>query len=346
MNVLPGYISYFNFSSTFSDAALAAALPDLQSQLSNELKWYWGIDAYLDINGSGTPIYITDNAPSSGYLGYHTIDPNTYQPYGIIFAETTQNYGYYVTGVISHETIELLADQLLDTVNLYDYGNGTGVIVRQELCDPCEMSLYYEGPNGSVVSDFALPAWWVPGDPNPVDYLGVIPGPWQLASGGYTEYQYVQLGGWQQASADQAQQEMKKIAENYLKESEATAPRLELMRKLQAQALAHAASQAHPMQAAGATPAIAARGAGQVAQGARKAQVGGFDGRAERVSGPAQITVVKRRDIPQLNQGQFPQGPSREAQFGQGQAPRGQIVQPGQMPPQVLTGRAGDMRAH
>jgi len=46
-----GYISFYNASTAFSDAELANALPDFQSQVSNEFNWYWGLNAYLDING-------------------------------------------------------------------------------------------------------------------------------------------------------------------------------------------------------------------------------------------------------------------------------------------------------
>ena len=204
-----GYISFFNGSSAFSDGDLQAALPDFQAQLDNEFKFYWGMDAYLDIGGGGMPITIVDypgaNDPA-GALGYHYIDGN-YNPYAVIFAALARDNGYSISGVISHEMLEMLADQLIDTCALYDRGDGTGVIVLQEVCDPCEANLYYEGAvNNTVVSDFVTPAWYVPGDPNQVDYLSVIGGPWQLASGGYVSYETVTLSGWQQATADTVQQ--------------------------------------------------------------------------------------------------------------------------------------------
>lgn len=231
-----GYISFYNGSSVLSDADLANALPDFQSQVSVEFNWYWGLNAYLDINGGGSPIIIVDypgpNDPA-GALGYHFIDGN-YQQYAVIFAGLCRDYGYPITGVISHELLEMMADQLVDTVNLYDYGDGTGIIVIQEVCDPCELNLYYEGPNGNIVSDFALPAWWVAGDPNPVDYLGAIPGPLQLASGGYISYQNVTLSGWQQAFGDKAQQNISKMAD-VIRTRVTTSgnPRVDVVRRLQ-----------------------------------------------------------------------------------------------------------------
>lgn len=72
-----GYISFFNASTRFSDAALQNAIPDFQSQVSNEFNWYWGLSAFLDEGGGGTPLTIVDypgpNDPA-GALGYHWID--------------------------------------------------------------------------------------------------------------------------------------------------------------------------------------------------------------------------------------------------------------------------------
>lgn len=193
-----GYISLFTNSNYFSDADLQNALPDFQSQIANEFNYYWGLYAFLDDSGGGTPLLITDHGgdlSKVGDLGFHSRDPNTYNPYAIVYGDVCNYYNTPITGVISHELLEMLADPLVDAVDLYDNGNGTGFIVDQEVCDPCEMSLYYEAPNGNIVSDFVTPAWFVPGDPNPVDFLGAIAGPWQLASGGYVCYQDVTLSG-------------------------------------------------------------------------------------------------------------------------------------------------------
>jgi hypothetical protein len=269
-----GYLSFFAESAYFSDGDLQNLLPDLQSQVSNEFNWYWGLNAYLDDSGGGTPIIIADYGdPSTATdLGYHDID-SSYNPYAIIWGDVCNYYGYPITGVISHETLETLADQLVDTVNLYDFGDGTGVIVIQEVCDPCELSLYYEAPNGNLVSDFATPAWWVPGDPNaPFDFLGALPGPWQVASGGYISYQDVTLSGWLQVFGDRASAraaEAIKPAPN---------PRAELIRQLRFKAAQ-----------AGSTKRRPAASAPQVQQQDRR-------GQPAKQSG--QLSIVKRKDVP------------------------------------------------
>ena len=172
-----------------------------------EYWWHWGLHAALDIGGGGTPIVITDY-PGPGdpadCLGYHSVDGN-YQPYAVIFAALTRDHCKPPTAVISHELLEMLADQSTSTVNLIDLGDGTGVIVDQEVCDPCE-SLYYEGPAGGLLSDFALPGWWLPGYQGTVDFLGLLQGPLRDASGGYFPCQTVIFTGGQQSGDADAQQ--------------------------------------------------------------------------------------------------------------------------------------------
>jgi hypothetical protein len=323
-----GYISLYNDSSVFSDAELANALPDFQSQVSNEFNWYWGLNAYLDVNGGGSPIILVDypgaNDPQ-GALGYHYIDGN-YQQYAVIFTGLCRDYGYPITGVISHELLEMMADQLVDTVNLYDYGDGTGVIVIQEVCDPCELSLYYEGPNGNIVSDFALPAWWVPGDPNQVDFLGVLPGPFQLGSGGYISYQNVTLSGWQQVSGEKAQQDIAKIAEMIRSQVALTgSPRVDVVRRLQLRGVQNG-QQRRPI------PQSAFEGRQDQP---KQAEPGiSLERRIQPARKAGKITVVKRQEVPKVGRpDQMPQQapPARKqpqqpaaASAGRGMRPKAQ----------------------
>lgn len=55
-----GYFSYFADSQNFSGADLQSLLPDLQSQVANEFNYYWGMYAYLDDSGSGSPVIIME----------------------------------------------------------------------------------------------------------------------------------------------------------------------------------------------------------------------------------------------------------------------------------------------
>jgi hypothetical protein len=319
-----GYISFFNDSTRFSDADLSNAIPDFQYQISFEFNWYWGLDAFLDQNGYGTPVFIVDypgpNDPQ-GALGYHYVDAN-YQPYAVIFAGLCEDYGYPVTGVISHELLELLADQLTDTVDLYDNGDGTGVIVLQEVCDPVEENVYYEAPNGNIVSDFATPDWYAPGSPGPYDLLRVVPGAWQLASGGYVSYQYVTLSGWQQAFGDQ----VAKVAESSRhKQTSSGNPRTDVIRRIQAER--SGIGQRQPATVGGGSqPNGHAKGQGKghgKGEAASQTQGGPAQQRAQSAKKAGDLTVVSRQDVPVIP-AQSQRRPSRQTAMSGG--PRAQQI--------------------
>jgi len=92
------------------------------------------------------------------------------------------------------------------------------------------MLLYYEGPNGNVVSDFVTPTWYAPGCPSPYDYLGQIPNAWQLASGGYVCYQEINLPGWTCPAADEARKVAAKACERLTRIENPTAGAIRQLR--------------------------------------------------------------------------------------------------------------------
>jgi hypothetical protein len=200
-------------SSTVSDSDLQSAINDLQTQVTKDFAPQWGTDAVLDMDGYGWPITIQDypgpNGPQ-GALGYHSMDSN-YQPYAVVFAQLAMDKGVPWTGVASHELLELLADPLIDSTCFIDNGDGTGYIIAQEVCDPTEQLLYYE-VGGTVVSDFALRGWFIPGYSGVVDFLGQVPGPLQLGSGDYISVDVVEAStGWQPANGDAVNKMAKRI---------------------------------------------------------------------------------------------------------------------------------------
>jgi hypothetical protein len=200
-------LDFQNQSNVVSDAELQAFIEDFQSQISNEFADAWGVDAVVDSVGTGWPITIMDypgaNDPQ-GALGYHSLDAN-FRPYGVVFAQLCLDNGVSWTSVASHEGLEILADPLIDSTVFVDTSNGyglTGILVAQEVCDAPERLTYAGAINGTEVSDFVFPGWFIPGYPGKVDYLGQVPGPLLLASGGYVSYdQVLQATGWQQTFA-------------------------------------------------------------------------------------------------------------------------------------------------
>jgi hypothetical protein len=155
-----------------------------------EFWWHWGLSALLDIDGSGVPIVIVDypsTADPEGALGYHSVDAN-YRPYAVVFAGLCRDLGKPTTAIISHEMLEMLADQSTHGVNLVDLGDGTGMLVSLEVCDPCT-ELYYEGPTGFPLYDFVFPGWFVAAYQGQVDFLGRLPGALREVDGDLTDFQ-------------------------------------------------------------------------------------------------------------------------------------------------------------
>ncbi|BCL82604.1 hypothetical protein ccbrp13_50690 [Ktedonobacteria bacterium brp13] len=201
-------IIFQNLSTVVQDADLQAFIEDFQSQVSNEFAQAWGVDATVNSGGAGWQITILDepgpNDPS-GALGYHSLDQN-FTPYGVVFAKLSEDNGISWTSVASHEGLEILADPLIDSTCFIDTsgGNGTtGYLVAQEVCDGPERQTYQGAVNRTALSDFVFPGWFIPGYTNQVDYLNQVPGPLQLASGGYVSVDQVQQAtGWQQILGD------------------------------------------------------------------------------------------------------------------------------------------------
>lgn len=201
------YLNFRNASTVVSNDDLQAFLEDFQSQVSNEFVQAWGVDANV-MTGAGWPITITDypgpNDPPFA-LGYHSLD-QYYTPYGVVFARLALDYGFTWTSVASHEGLETLADPLIDSTIFIDTSNGqgtSGFLVAQEVCDAPENLAYPGAINGTELSDFVYPQWFFPGYVGKVDYLGQVPGPLQLLSGGYISYDpIIQAGGWQEADAN------------------------------------------------------------------------------------------------------------------------------------------------
>jgi hypothetical protein len=161
-----------------------------------EFWWHWGLSASLDIDGPGATIAITDYpgpADPEDCLGYHSVDAN-YRPWAVIFAGLCRDLGKPTTAILSHEILEMLADQNTHGTNLVVLPDGTGMLVPLEVCDPCG-ELYYPGPMGNLVSDFVFPSWFIADAQGQVDFLGRVPGPLREAHGGYTESQLVTFAG-------------------------------------------------------------------------------------------------------------------------------------------------------
>lgn len=201
-------VRVLNHSSIVTDEQIAAAVVDLQTQVSHDFAPAWLIDALLVAGGTlqpdEWPLFIEDDATIQGALGFHEEMQGV--PTGHVFAKTCQQYGVSWTSVASHELLEMLGDPRTVLAGIDDpNGDGkSGRIVMAEACDAVEQSTYHVG--GTEVSDFVLPAWWDRASAGPFDHLDLVSEPFELEPGGsyIGLIEFTSKAGWQQQTAEKA----------------------------------------------------------------------------------------------------------------------------------------------
>lgn len=140
-------------------------------------------------------ITVLDDSDQQGALGYHTEEAGGII-FGRIFAAPVLDNGgsvmggtsspYSVSGTLSHEVLETIADP---HANL-DADTDQGLAVAYEVCDPCEDCSYpitISDGTSVAVSDYVLPQWFDPQAPATamLDKMGQVKAPYQITSGGY-----------------------------------------------------------------------------------------------------------------------------------------------------------------
>lgn len=193
-------VTFINQTNGIDDQMLQNFVADLSNTLSTSFENAWSISASASSVGGGYHIYLLDlpeTTDPQGALGYHTLDQQ-FLPYARVFVQLASDNGIPWTQVASHEALEMLVDPFLQSLTFLDSGNGySGWIIYDEIADPVEQQAVI-GANGSAISNFVLPGWYVPGYTGKVDMMGLLKGPLRLASGGYASADYVERGsGWQ-----------------------------------------------------------------------------------------------------------------------------------------------------
>jgi hypothetical protein len=147
----------------------------------------WPIRSYAGLSGlaagSFWPMAILDDIDTPGALGFHDWVA------GLAYGRVLAGRDPLDATTLSHEALELRGDP---HCNLW-LPMPDGRSVAREMCDPCEADHYdIEVTIGAEtrqiwVSDFLLPAWFVPGAPGPYTFLDVVDQPFGLScnGGGY-----------------------------------------------------------------------------------------------------------------------------------------------------------------
>jgi hypothetical protein len=208
-------VAIVNRSTVMTDEQVAAMVPALQRQVTEDFYPSWGANAALTFVGKNEvpdplcwQIVVLDNSDQAGALGYHDLTASGL-PLGKVFAKTDLQYGNSVSVTVSHELLEMLADPWICWTIFNQSTNYAGIIFPLEVCDACEADDIGYEIDGVLVSDFVYPTWfeaqWHGVTGVAFDKTGKLKNPFQLAAGGYIGYFDVSKGsGWQQATADLA----------------------------------------------------------------------------------------------------------------------------------------------
>ena len=209
-------VAVINASKTLTDAAVAAAVPVLQKQVTRDFAPQWGVPADLLFVGAGKKppagswwLVVLDDSDDAGALGYHDMTSEGL-PLGKVFAGTDQTYGLSWTCTASHELLEMLVDPAINLTALVQTPfdptvNVVGRAFAYEVCDPCEADGDGYKIDGVLVSDFVYPAWFEPfrkKGSTKFDQRALLKEPLTLRPGGYMMvYDLSSASGWQQVDA-------------------------------------------------------------------------------------------------------------------------------------------------
>ena len=192
-----------NISTVVTNADIQAQMPAFQDAFTQDFDPAWWTDIHLAFSpfppAKSTVLNITDmDANAPGAFGYHDVATGAI-PYGVVLAQTTQQYGVSLSEVITHELFEMAVDPFTnDAVKVSRYYYPFWL---QETADPVESSrndYFRQTPAGLsvLISDFVLPKWFRAGSSGPWDFTRHTTAPLQILPGGYQIAWSRTLGKW------------------------------------------------------------------------------------------------------------------------------------------------------
>lgn len=204
-------IAVINRSTAVTDAEVQACLPDFQAQVSHDFAPVWSQDCTLAwVPKDQQPatdvwqIVLLDDSDQAGALGYHDETPAGL-PLAKVFVKTTVEAGAHWTVVFTHELLETLADPWIDSTVFIDDGQGGGVLIPVEVCDPVEADQFAYTVGQTLVSDFVHPSWFQPNGVGPWDKQDHLTQSLYVLAGCYCSVAQVQCpNGWQEVFGDLA----------------------------------------------------------------------------------------------------------------------------------------------
>lgn len=179
-------IGFLNRSKVLVDRELEFAAVACDIQMREHFAPAWGFEpwpvvGYADAPAGAYPIAAVDDIDASNTLGFH--DDILGAIYGRVLVQDLA--GTSITW--SHEALEMRLDPTCDQWR--DMGDGTQTAL--EACDAVEGDAYsvsvelFGEKREVMVSNFVLPAFFLPGSQGPWDYMERLTAPLTMTPGGY-----------------------------------------------------------------------------------------------------------------------------------------------------------------
>lgn len=164
-------IAIVNACSVLTDAEIAAVVPALQAQITEDFTPIWISTATLHFfDKRHKPprgmwlLEILDHSDVPGALGYHVDQRGRVS--GKVFAADDMKFGVSWTIDLSHELLEMLGDPSTEIMAVMPDGRRC----MREVCDAVEDDAVAYRKNGVLVSNFCTPAYFYAGPGGRYDF--------------------------------------------------------------------------------------------------------------------------------------------------------------------------------
>ena len=203
-------IAVLNESTVLTDAQVEPVVAALQKQVVNDFCPAWRLQPPLlkfMPKGQAAPagawqLVLLDNSDQAGALGYHDVTAEDL-PLGKAFVGDDIKDGVSWSVTLSHELLEMLGDPFINLVVPVQTTAKKGRIYAYEACDATEDDSFGYMIDAVLVSDFVLPAWFIPGASGPYDYQNKLTAPLHLLPGGYIGIlDFTSKKGWTKITAE------------------------------------------------------------------------------------------------------------------------------------------------
>lgn len=181
-------IKIVNWQSAVPAAEFSNACAAIVSQVAGEFAAAWPQASQVQLvpstgaNVGDEAIWCVGNIAGASFLGEHMDQANV--PVGLVLVQPSSSSAGGWASTLGHEVMEQIVDPWC-VGGMFSTWLGKPAWLALETADPVEDDCY--GPLGNL-SNFILPAWFIPGASPPFDHMGRLHAPLTMTAGGYQSY--------------------------------------------------------------------------------------------------------------------------------------------------------------